>query len=116
MLCAAACVSSLSLQFGLDTISASSKTRSEAGESKTMSHVVTKSDLVQVAAKAGNLSKAAAGEGVKAGFGAIVAKGAEGQRVPLVGFRPFLPRTRQAPPRPPPLHPTQTTRHATTPP
>src|SRR5258708_38276119 len=31
MLCTAACASSLSFQFGLDTISASSKTRSEAG-------------------------------------------------------------------------------------
>src|SRR6266404_208168 len=96
MLCAAACASSLSFQFGLDTISASSKTRSEAGESKTMSHVVTKSDLVQVAAKAGNLSKAAAGEAVNAVFDAIVANVAKGKRVTVVGFGTFLPRKRKA--------------------
>ena len=37
-----------------------------------MPHVVTKSDLVQAAAKASNLSKAAAGEAVNAVFDAIV--------------------------------------------
>ena len=39
-----------------------------------MPHVVTKSDLVQVAAKASNLSKAAAGEAVNAVFDAIGAR------------------------------------------
>jgi len=66
------------------------------GESKTMSHVVTKSDLVQVAAKAGNLSKAAAGEAVNAVFDAIVANVAKGKRVTVVGFGTFLPRKRKA--------------------
>ena len=37
-----------------------------------MPHVVTKSDLVQVAAKAGNVSKVAANEVVNAVFEAIV--------------------------------------------
>jgi nucleoid DNA-binding protein len=61
-----------------------------------MSHVVTKSDLVQVAAKAGNLSKAAAGEAVNALFDAIVANVAKGKRVTVVGFGTFLPRKRKA--------------------
>src|SRR5260221_3288515 len=104
MLCAAACASSLSFQFGLDTISASSKTRAKQGESKTMSHVVTKSDLVQVAAKAGNLSKAAAGEAVDAGFDPIVANRAKGKRVTPVCLRTFLPRQRKAPARRNPLN------------
>jgi nucleoid DNA-binding protein len=55
-----------------------------------MAHVVTKSDLVQVAAKAGNLSKAAAGEAVNAVFDA------KGKRVTVVGFGTFLPRKRKA--------------------
>src|SRR5258705_8895646 len=63
---------------------------------KKMPHVVTKSDLVQVAAKAGNLSKAAAGEAGNAAFDAIVANVAKGKRVTLVGFGTFLPRKRQA--------------------
>src|SRR2546423_12449836 len=67
---------------------------SKRGES--MSHVVTKSDLVQVAAKAGNLSKAAAGEAVNALFDAIVANVAKGKRVTVVGFGTFLPRKRKA--------------------
>src|SRR5260221_204119 len=46
-----------------------------------MPHVVTKSDLVQVAAKAGNVSKAAAGEAGNAVFDAIVPNVAKGQRV-----------------------------------
>src|SRR5256885_8072976 len=45
-----------------------------------MGHVVTKSDLVQVAAKAGNLSRAAAGEAVNAVFDAIVENVAKGDR------------------------------------
>jgi len=61
-----------------------------------MPHVVTKSDLVQVAAKAGNVSKAAAGEAVNAVFDAIVANVAKGKRVTVVGFGTFLPRRRKA--------------------
>ena len=61
-----------------------------------MRHVVTKSDLVQVAAKAGNVSKAAAGEAVNAVFDAIVANVAKGKRVTVVGFGTFLPRRRKA--------------------
>ena len=61
-----------------------------------MPHVVTKSDLVQVAAKAGNLSKAAAGEAVNAVFDAIVENVARGKRVTVVGFGTFLPRKRKA--------------------
>jgi DNA-binding protein HU-beta len=55
-----------------------------------MPHVVTKSDLVQVAAKAGNVSKVAASEAVNAVFEAIVHNVAKGKRVT------FLPRTRKA--------------------
>src|SRR5437870_12392523 len=61
-----------------------------------MPHVVTKSDLVEVAAKASNLSKAAAGEAVNAVFEAIVANVAKGKRVTVVGFGTFLPRKRKA--------------------
>jgi len=61
-----------------------------------MPHVVTKSDLVQVAAKACNLSKAAAGEAVNAVFDAIIENVAKGKRVTLVGFGTFLPRKRKA--------------------
>jgi nucleoid DNA-binding protein len=61
-----------------------------------MPHVVTKSDLVQVAAKAGNVSKAAAGEAVNAVFDAIVSNVAKGKRVTVVGFGTFLPRKRKA--------------------
>jgi nucleoid DNA-binding protein len=61
-----------------------------------MAHVVTKSDLVQAAAKAGNLSKAAAGEAVNAVFDAIVENVAKGKRVTVVGFGTFLPRKRKA--------------------
>ena len=61
-----------------------------------MPHVDTKSDLVQVAAKAGNVSKAAAGEAVNAVFDAIVANVAKGKRVTVVGFGTFLPRRRKA--------------------
>ena len=61
-----------------------------------MPHVVTKSDLVQVAAKAGNVSKVAANEVVNAVFEAIVNNVAKGKRVTLVGFGTFLPRTRKA--------------------
>src|SRR5689334_8806979 len=64
--------------------------------SQKMPHVVTKSDLVQVAAKAGNLSKAAAGEAVNAVFDAIIENVAKGKRVTLVGFGTFLPRRRKA--------------------
>ena len=61
-----------------------------------MPHVVTKADLVQAAAKASNLSKAAAGEAVNAVFDAIVANVAKGKRVTVVGFGTFLPRKRKA--------------------
>ena len=61
-----------------------------------MPSVVTKSDLVQVAAKAGNVSKAAAGEAVNALFDAIVENVAKGKRVTVVGFGTFLPRRRKA--------------------
>jgi DNA-binding protein HU-beta len=65
-------------------------------EEEEMGHVVTKSDLVQVAAKAGNLSRAAAGEAVNALFDAIVENVAKGKRVTVVGFGTFLPRRRKA--------------------
>jgi DNA-binding protein HU-beta len=61
-----------------------------------MPHVVTKSDLVEVAAKAGNVSKTAAGEAVNAVFDAIVNNVAKGKRVTVVGFGTFLPRKRKA--------------------
>jgi DNA-binding protein HU-beta len=61
-----------------------------------MPHVVTKSDLVEAAAKAGNVSKAAAGEAVNAVFDAIVTNVAKGKRVTVVGFGTFLPRKRKA--------------------
>ena len=61
-----------------------------------MAHVVTKSDLVQAAAKAGNLSNKAAGEAVNAVFDAIVSNVAKGKRVTVVGFGTFLPRKRKA--------------------
>ena len=61
-----------------------------------MPTVVTKSDLVQAAAKAGNLSRAAAGEAVNAVFDAIVTNVARGKRVTVVGFGTFLPRRRKA--------------------
>ena len=61
-----------------------------------MPSVVTKSDLVQVAAKAGNVSKAAAGVAVNALFEAIVENVAKGKRVTVVGFGTFLPRKRKA--------------------
>src|SRR5882672_2665482 len=65
-------------------------------ESERMPHVVTKSDLVEVAAKAGNVSKTAAGEAVNAVFHAIVTNVAKGKRVTVVGFGTFLPRRRKA--------------------
>ena len=61
-----------------------------------MPTVVTKSDLVDAAAKATNISKAAAGEAVNAVFGAIVSQVAKGKRVTVVGFGTFLPRKRKA--------------------
>ena len=61
-----------------------------------MPHVVTKSDLVEVAAKASNVSKTAAGEAVNAVFEAIVSNVAKGKRVTVVGFGTFLPRKRKA--------------------
>jgi len=61
-----------------------------------MPSVITKSDLVQAAAKAGNLNRAEAGEAVNAVFEAIVAGVAKGNRVTVVGFGTFLPRKRKA--------------------
>ena len=61
-----------------------------------MASVVTKADLVQAAARAGNLSKVAAGEAVNAVFDAIVHGVAKGNRVTVVGFGTFLPRKRKA--------------------
>jgi DNA-binding protein HU-beta len=61
-----------------------------------MAAVVTKSDLVQAAARAGNVSKVAAGEAVNAVFDAIVHSVAKGNRVTVVGFGTFLPRKRKA--------------------
>jgi len=81
---------SLFFAFDLDTILGASK------GGAFMPHVVTKSDLVQAAAKAGNLSRAAAGEAVNAVFDAIVTNVARGKRVTVVGFGTFLPRRRKA--------------------
>jgi len=61
-----------------------------------MRSVITKSDLVQAAAKAGNLNRSAAGEAVNAVFEAIVTGVAKGNRVTVVGFGTFLPRKRKA--------------------
>jgi DNA-binding protein HU-beta len=91
----------LCFDFDLDTMLARSRTATRADKSAgkrgvAMPTVVTKSDLVQVAAKAGNVSKAAAGEAVNAVFDAIVDNVAKGKRVTVVGFGTFLPRTRKA--------------------
>jgi DNA-binding protein HU-beta len=64
--------------------------------SESMPSTVTKSDLVEVAAKAGNVSKSAAGEAVNAVFDAIVDSVAKGRRVTVIGFGTFLPRKRKA--------------------
>ncbi|HSH07112.1 MAG TPA: HU family DNA-binding protein [Burkholderiales bacterium] len=61
-----------------------------------MPSVVTKSDLVRVVAKSGNLSKSTAGEAVNAMFDAIVSNVAKGNRVTVVGFGTFMPRKRKA--------------------
>ena len=61
-----------------------------------MASVVTKADLVEAAAKAGNLTKSAAGEAVNAIFDSIVTSVAKGNRVTVVGFGTFLPRKRKA--------------------
>jgi DNA-binding protein HU-beta len=61
-----------------------------------MPSVVTKSDLVHAAARAGNLSRTAAGEAVNAIFDAIVTSVAKGNRVTVIGFGTFLPRKRKA--------------------
>jgi len=75
------------IRFGYDALN---------GGEQRMPHVVTKSDLVEVAAKAGNVSKTAAGEAVNAVFEAIVTNVAKGKRVTVVGFGTFLPRKRKA--------------------
>ena len=61
-----------------------------------MPTVVTKADLVDKAARAGNLSRSAAGEAVNAVFDAIVTEVSKGKRVTVVGFGTFLPRKRKA--------------------
>jgi len=61
-----------------------------------MSTVITKADLVQAAARAGNLSRVAAGDAVNAVFDAIVSGVARGNRVTVVGFGTFLSRKRKA--------------------
>ena len=61
-----------------------------------MASVVTKADLVEAAARAGNLTKIAAGEAVNAIFDSIVNSVAKGNRVTVVGFGTFLPRKRKA--------------------
>jgi len=61
-----------------------------------MASVTTKADLVEAAAKAGNLTKSAAGEAVNAIFDSIVTSVAKGNRVTVVGFGTFLPRKRKA--------------------
>jgi DNA-binding protein HU-beta len=91
----------LCFDFDLDTMLARLRAATRADKSAgkrgvAMPTVVTKSDLVQVAAKAGNVSKAAAGEAVNAVFDAIVDNVAKGKRVTVVGFGTFLPRTRKA--------------------
>lgn len=61
-----------------------------------MPSVITKSHLVQAAAKASNLSKSSVGEAVDAVFTAIVANVAKGNRVTVIGFGTFRPRMRKA--------------------
>ena len=61
-----------------------------------MPSVITKADLVQAAARAGNLSRNAAGDAVNAVFDVIVTSVAKGSRVTVVGFGTFLPRRRKA--------------------
>jgi DNA-binding protein HU-beta len=68
----------------------------KASRGNSMPSVVTKSDLVHAAARAGNLSKTAAGEAVNAIFDAIVTSVAKGNRVTVIGFGTFLPRKRKA--------------------
>jgi len=87
----------LCFHFDFDTMLArllAAKRARKRGER--MPHVVTKSDLVEVAAKASNVTKTAAGEAVNAVFDAIVANVAKGKRVTVVGFGTFLPRKRKA--------------------
>src|SRR5438067_11314170 len=92
MLWLGACVRSIvfPIFFGYDD------SRGSKREEEEMGHVVTKSDLVQVAAKAGNLSRAAAGQAVNALFDAIVENVARGKRVTVVGFGKLMPRKRNA--------------------
>ncbi len=61
-----------------------------------MPTVVTKADLVDRAARAGNLSRSAAGDAVNAVFEAIVTEVSKGKRVTVVGFGTFMPRKRKA--------------------
>lgn len=61
-----------------------------------MAKVVSKADLVEVAAKAAKISKTAAAEAINAAMGAVVSNVAKGNRVTLVGFGSFEPRKRKA--------------------
>lgn len=61
-----------------------------------MAKVVSKADLVEVAAKAAKISKTAAAEAINAAMGAVVGNVAKGNRVTLVGFGSFEPRKRKA--------------------
>src|SRR5258708_12498407 len=72
------------------------------GESERMPHVVTKSDLVEVAAKAGNVSKTAAGEAVNPVFHAIATNAPTAHRLPAVPSLPFPPPIPNPPPSPTP--------------
>jgi DNA-binding protein HU-beta len=89
-------ITTRALCFDFDFATMRSRVAGQKAGGERMPHVVTKSDLVQVAAKAGNVSKVAASEAVNAVFEAIVSNVAKGKRVTVVGFGTFLPRTRKA--------------------
>jgi DNA-binding protein HU-beta len=61
-----------------------------------MGKVVSKADLVEVAAKEAGISKTAAAEAINAAMNAVVANVAKGNRVTLVGFGSFESRKRKA--------------------
>ncbi|MFZ5558239.1 MAG: HU family DNA-binding protein [Pseudomonadota bacterium] len=61
-----------------------------------MAKVVSKADLVEVAAKEAGISKTAAAEAINAAMNAVVANVAKGNRVTLVGFGSFEARKRKA--------------------
>lgn len=57
---------------------------------------LSKADLTEAVAKAAAISKTAAATAVNALFDKVVSGVAKGNRVTVVGFGTFLPRTRQA--------------------